>query len=147
MPNLQLRILTSESVKFDEPVDMVVMRCVYDDTGKRSSVGELGILPGHAPLSGVLGISPFRILQDGVERVLAVYGGVVNVQNNAVTVITERARWPEDIDRANAESEHERLERERETLSDDQDIRSNQIALRRALVEIEVSSYPLVGRK
>jgi len=147
MAKLQLRILTSESVKFDEPVEMVIMRCITDDMGKRSAVGDLGILPGHMPLSAVLGISPFRILDEGNERVIAVFGGLVNVRGDVVTVMTEKALWPDEIEKERAKEELERAERAREALDDDTDLRRNQIAMRRALVQIEVSSYPLVGRR
>ena len=151
MAKLQLRILTSDAIKFDEPVDMVIMRCITEDVGNKSAVGDLGILPGHMALSAMLGISPLRILDEGNERILAVFGGVVNVRDDVVTVMTERALWPEDIDQERAEAERQRAERLALQASgdgnDDVDLRSNQIALRRALVQIEVSSYPLIGRK
>jgi len=147
MAKIQLRILTAESVKLDEPVDMVIMRCITDDMGKRSAVGDLGVLPGHMPLSAVLGISPLRVLNEGNERVLAVFGGLVNVRNDVVTIMTEKALWPDEIDQDRAKADHDDAERAREALEDDTGLRSNQIAMRRALVQIEVSSYPLVGRK
>lgn len=147
MPKLQLKILTATSVKVDEPVDMVIMRCVYEDLGKESAVGDIGILPGHMPLSALLGISPLRIINDGNERILAVFGGIVNVRDDVVTLMTERAEWPEDIDLGRAEAARATAESAREALDSDAELRSNQINLRRALVEIEVSTYPLVGRK
>jgi len=147
MPKLQLKILTATSVKVDEPVDMVIMRCVYEDLGKESAVGDIGILPGHMPLSALLGISPLRIMNDGNERILAVFGGIVNVRDDVVTLMTERAEWPEDIDLSRAEAARAKAESAREALDSDAELRSNQINLRRALVEIEVSTYPLVGRK
>ena len=142
---LQLRILTSESVKLDEPVDMVIMRCVVEDLGIRSAVGDLGILPGHMPLSAVLSISPLRIKNDGSERIIAVHGGVVNVRDDVVTVMTDMAEWPEEINLARAEAAKAKAESDAQKIVDDKEIRGNQIALRRALVQIEVSSYPLVG--
>jgi len=147
MPKLQLRILTSTSIKVDEPVDMVIMRCVYEDMGKDSAVGDIGILPGHMPMSALLGISPLRIISEDNERILAVFGGVVNVRNDVVTLMTEKAEWPEEIDLAQAKALREAAENARAALESDTELRSNQINLRRALVEIEVSSYPLVGRK
>ena len=147
MAKLQLRILTAESVKVDEPVDMIIMRCVIDDMGKRSAVGDLGILPNHVPLSAVLGISPLRILDEGAERAVAIFGGVVEVRDNVVTLMTEKALWPDEIDQERAKKERELAEQAQETVKNDTELRMNQIALRRALVELEVSSYPLVGRK
>ena len=147
MAKLQLRILTSETIKVDEPVDMIVMRCVMDIMGKRTSVGDLGILPNHVPLSAVIGISPLRILNEGTDRMIAVFGGVVEVKDNVVMIMTEKAMWPEEIDQERARAEKKKAEEAREAIKDDIDLRSNQIAMRRALVQIEVSSYPLIGRK
>jgi len=100
MPKLQLKIFTSESIKFDEPVDMIIMRCVYDEVGKKSITNEIGILPGHLPFSAVLGKNGLRILNDGDERVIAVFGGVVNVQDDVVTILTEKAAWPHETESA-----------------------------------------------
>ena len=147
MPKLQLRVFTSEIIKLDEPVDMVISRCITEDMGPRSAVGDLGILPGHMPLQALLGISPLRIISDGTERMMAVFGGIIKVKDNVVTVVTERALWPEEIDRAQVEAFHRDLERAQEAAQDDAELRRNQIALRRALVQMEVSTYPLVGNR
>jgi F-type H+-transporting ATPase subunit epsilon len=128
---------------------MVIMRCVTEDMGTRSAVGDIGILSGHIPLQAVLGISPLRILDesfDDGQNIMAVYGGVVTVRDDVVTIMTEMALWPDEIDQTMAEKAREEAERKAE-LHGDSDIRNNQINLRRALVQIEVSSYPLVGRK
>ena len=146
MAKLQLRILTADDVKVDEPVDMIIMRCLLEDMVTRSAMGEIGILPGHLPLSGVLGINPLRIFNEGEERIIALFGGVVIVRDDVITMMTEKALWPDEIDQHEANIEHEQalkvLEHE-----DDTNLRTKQIAVRRALVQMEVSSYPLVGRR
>ena len=147
MPKLQLRIFTSEDVKLDESVDMVISRCVTEDMGARSAIGDLGILPGHMPLQALLGISPLRIISDNTERIMAVFGGIIKVKDNVVTVITEKALWPEEIDRAQVEAFKKDAELAQEAVLDDAELRRNQIAMRRALVQMEVSTYPLVGKK
>lgn len=146
MAKLQLRILTADGIKVDEPVDMIIMRCLLEDMGKSSAMGEIGILPGHTEISGVLGINPLRIFNEGLERILALYGGAVTVRKDVVTMMTERALWPDEIDREKARLEHEEAERALDML-DDVNLRAGQINMRRALVRLEVSSYPLVGRK
>ena len=148
MARLKLRILTSDTIKVDEEVDMVIMRCVTESVGNSSSVGEMGVLPGHIACSAVLGISPIRIKQDEGWRIIAVYGGLVRIKDDVVTVLTEKADWPDEIDEARARASMEEVEqRMREAMEEDTEIRTNQIALRRALVRVEVSSYPLIGRK
>jgi len=150
MPKLQLRVLTADSVKFDQPVDMIIVRSIIEDMGKRSAVGDMGILPGHMPISAVLGISPLRIMDDGFERgerIMAVYGGLLDVKDDVATIMTEMALWPDEIDAAQAEAERQRAEKRLEAIKDDDmAIRRNQIALRRALVRIEVGSNVLGER-
>jgi len=151
MPKLQLRVLTADSVKFDQPVDMIIVRSILEDMGRRSAVGDLGILPGHMPISAVLGISPLRIMDSSFERgerIMAVYGGLLDVQDNVATIMTEMALWPDEIDSAQAEAERQRAEKRLEAIKDDDmAIRRNQIALRRALVRIEVGSDVVNNRK
>ena len=91
MPKLQLRILTAESGKIEEHVDMVTMRCIYEDIGTKGVTGEIGILPGHLPFSGVLGKNRLRVRDSEMIRTFSVHGGVVNVRDDVVTILTEKA--------------------------------------------------------
>ena len=50
--------------------------------------GELGILPGHAPLVTLLQPGPIRVqLENGTEEIVYVSGGVLEVQPHVVTVL------------------------------------------------------------
>ncbi len=51
--------------------------------------GELGILPGHAPLMTVLGKGTLRL--DGASQSFRVEGGFLQVVDNVVRVVTETA--------------------------------------------------------
>ena len=134
---LRLRIITPESVKLDESCDMVIMRC---------TTGDIGILPRHEACSAILDYGVLRILNDGQkERHMAIFGGIVQVSNDEVTVLTNGAQWPEDIDRAMAEAEHEQAERRLQEAEDGVEMQKQQVSLRRTLVQIEVSSYPLLN--
>ena len=136
MSKLQLRIFTSESPKVDEPVDMVIMRCISEDMGHTSIASDLGILPGHMPLSAILGISPLRILNEGKERVISVFGGIVHVKDNVITIMTEKAEWPEEIDLDRAKLDLDQAE------SDYTDIpnRKNRKILKQAKIRVDVGS-------
>ena len=59
----------------------------------RTSEGELGVLPGHAPLLGQLADGGVvRILIEGADEVLvAVHGGFLSVTDEGVTVLAEVA--------------------------------------------------------
>ena len=66
----------------------------------RTSEGDIGILPGHAPLLGALadGGVVRVLLSGGGEVVAAVHGGFLSVTEQGVTVLAEVAELSEDID-------------------------------------------------
>jgi len=134
---VHLRIVTPEEVKVDEKADLVIMRC---------TTGDLGIMVGHEPRSAVLDYGVLRILDDDAERRLAVFGGIAEVKDDVVTILTSIAERPEDIDRALAEEDRENAELRLENAEDDIEIQSSQVLLRRSLVRIEVSSYPILRK-
>jgi len=70
----------------------------------KTSEGELGVLPGHAPLLGQLadGGVVRILLEGGGEVVAAVHGGFLSVTDQGVTVLAEVAELAEDIDTSRA---------------------------------------------
>ena len=53
--------------------------------------GEVGILTGHAPMMTLLGRGTLRLSGGGGARAFAVEGGFLQVVDNQVRVVTERA--------------------------------------------------------
>ncbi|WP_448212334.1 F0F1 ATP synthase subunit epsilon [Colwellia sp. MEBiC06753] len=75
------------------------------------SEGELGIMPGHAPLLTSLKPGMARIVkQHGEEEVLYLSGGMLEVQPNSVTVLADVAARVEDLDEQAAEEAKARAE-------------------------------------
>jgi len=67
------------------------------------SVGDLGIGSGHAPLLTALIPGPVRLIKEGGdEEVFYVSGGFLEVQSNAVTLLTDTALRADDVDEAAA---------------------------------------------
>ena len=54
--------------------------------------GQLGVLPGHAPLIVLLGGGELRIDADGGQQRFDVSGGFMQVVDNRVTILSESAR-------------------------------------------------------
>jgi len=78
---LKVSVISPESVLFEGEVDSVVAPA-YD--------GEVGILTGHAPLMALLGDGELR-LGGGAGRRFTVSGGFMQVLNDHVRVVTEKA--------------------------------------------------------
>jgi F-type H+-transporting ATPase subunit epsilon len=76
----------------------------------RTTVGEIGILPGHAPLLGeVSEAAVVRILQtDGTELTVAVHGGFLSVTDQGLTILAEVAELAGDIDAGRARASLEK---------------------------------------
>ena len=67
------------------------------------TIGELGILPGHAPL--LTGVRPGPIhlsVEGGEEEIFFASGGFLEVQPGMVTVLADTAIRADDIDEAAA---------------------------------------------
>jgi len=65
--------------------------------------GYLGILPGHSPLLSELGSGAMTYTADGRERVLALDGGWVEVNEDHVRVLATIAEHADEIDADRAE--------------------------------------------
>jgi len=134
---LRLRIATPDKKKYDEDADMVIMRCI---------TGDIGILPKHEACSAILDVGVLRILNDGEELRMAVFGGIAQVRDNVVNILANDAQWPEEIDLAHVEAERDRTSLRIQESNDDLEIQRDQVLMRRTLVQIEVSSYPLISK-
>lgn len=82
---LRVSVISPERTVFEGEADMVVAPG-FD--------GELGILPGHAPLMTLLGRGTLRVegrAGGGGGARFAVEGGFLQVADDEVRVVTERA--------------------------------------------------------
>jgi F-type H+-transporting ATPase subunit epsilon len=86
---LRCLIVAPEQTLFDEAVEFVAVP-LHD--------GELGILPGRAPLIGRLGYGELRVTRGGEMERFYIDGGFVQVNGNVVSVLTNRASAAANID-------------------------------------------------
>ena len=74
--------------------------------------GYMGILPGHAPLMGLLGIGTLTYVSDGKKRYISVHEGFVEVLDDHVRVLADVAERAEEIDIRRARLALERAQEE-----------------------------------
>jgi F-type H+-transporting ATPase subunit epsilon len=103
--------------------------------------GELGILPGHAPLITELGIGELNYRTAGSTgfHSIAVIRGFAEVLQDRVTVLAETAERAQDIDVARAEKAKERAEKRLASHDANVDWDRASIALQRSLIRIQVA--------
>ncbi len=68
------------------------------------SLGDLGILPGHRPLTTSLGIGLLSYKDEHSLHWLAVNGGFLQIAGDSIIVVTETAETPEECDVPRAEA-------------------------------------------
>jgi len=103
--------------------------------------GQLGILPGHAPLITELGIGElgYRTATSRQPTTLAIIHGFAEVLPDRVTVLAETAERAAEIDLARAEAALARAEKRISSHEPDLDWDRATIALQRALLRIHVA--------
>ena len=96
-------IVSAEKEIFSGRVTMVVAS---------GTLGELGIMPGHAPLLTGIKPGPVRLKFDnGEEQVFFASGGYIEVQPGTVTVLADTALRADDLDESAAAQAKEQAER------------------------------------
>ena len=128
---IHLEVITPERKVYEDDVDMVIAP---------GSEGYLGILPHHAPLLTALGPGEFRVKKGGIEEVLVVFGGFMDVRADKVVVLTEAAEPVEEIDAQRAQAARQRAQEVLQAgpMSAADEARAR-ASLQRALVRIRVS--------
>jgi F-type H+-transporting ATPase subunit epsilon len=90
MATMQVQLVAPDRMVWSGEAEIVLARTVD---------GELGILPRHAPLLGVLVEGPVTIRRSGEEPlVAAVHGGFLSVTAERVDVLAEVVELAEEID-------------------------------------------------
>jgi F-type H+-transporting ATPase subunit epsilon len=79
---LEVHVVTPEQEVWSGDADMIVVT---------AADGQLGVLPGHAPLLALLGQGPLKIKTGGSEINAQVDAGFLHVANNRVEVLAEHA--------------------------------------------------------
>ena len=101
--------------------------------------GELGILPGHAPLISELAVGEITFRSDSGEQRLAVASGFAEVLPDKVTVLAETAERPEEINVERARKAKEHAEQWLAGAQTEGDVERALEALRRAEVRLRVA--------
>lgn len=130
MAVLKLAVITAERKVLEDEVDMVLA------TG---TVGEMAILPNHAPLMTMLVPGELLIRKGQDEESIALGGGFMEVRENTVTILADAAERSEEIDIERAEKARQRALLKIGEHPAVAQLAEAEIALRRSLARLRVA--------
>ncbi len=128
--NLNLKIITPDRVVLDTKVNQVTATAID---------GELSILPNHEPIITALAIDVLRYQSEGVEEIVAVLGGLMEVGENQVTVLSDVCDLGADIDIAQANEAKAIAEAEKTQKTDKLEIYLTEMALSKAIARLKAA--------
>ena len=124
MASLQVDIVSAEAEIFSGLAEMVFAPAV---------MGEVGVMPGHAPLVTTLKPGEVRVeTPEGGEEAFYITGGMLEVQPHLVTVLADTALRGDQLDEAAALAAQQEAEKALEGVSEETDIARAQAELEEA---------------
>lgn len=138
MAGLTLEIVTGEQLLFRETE--------IDEVIAPGTLGELGVLPNHAPLVTSLQPGMVRVKKGTTEEAFFVGSGFLEVQADTVTILADAAERGDEIDLERAEAARARAE-ERLRSAQTVDHARADAAMRRSLMRLKVGRRRRVGRE
>lgn len=130
--SLKLTLVTPYKTVLEQDVDEITA------TG---SLGEFGILPGHAPFLSSLKIGEFTYKIGNKIEHMAVNWGYFEIEDDKVTVLVETAETALDIDLDRAKAALGRAEEALKKLHpEDKSYKVMEAALERALIRMQVAA-------
>lgn len=128
----KLEIITPDRVVFSD--DQVV------SVTAPGVEGYFGVLANRAPLMTALDVGELDYRRaDGTTDAIAIFGGFVEVHENTVTVLAEKAETSEEIDVERAQRSLERAKERLASKPADVDIERVEASLKRAIMRIRVA--------
>ena len=112
-----------------------------DEITATGSLGEFGVLPGHAPFLTSLKIGELAYKKDGAVQHLALNWGYLEVKDDKAIVLVETAERADEIDMERAKAALGRAEEALKKLTaEDKDYRVMEAALERASIRMQVAA-------
>lgn len=129
MKEFSLKILASDRVFYEGKCRMIIVPAVD---------GQLGIMANHGDLVAALNVGEIRIQkEDGAWENALIGTGVMQDINNRVTILTEFAEHPEEIDIKRAREAKERAQEQLRQKQSIQEYHQSKAALARAIARLK----------
>lgn len=125
-----LEIVSPDGIIYKEEIEEISLPTIN---------GEITILPHHIPLYAKLSEGEAVITKNGKKTVIAVLGGMAEVGNNSVSIITDYAIRAESIEMARAEDAKKRAEDAIKNKEENVDYTMVDQDLKKSILELKVA--------
>ncbi len=125
-----VKVICPERVFFEGEAEMLEMK---------TTEGEIGVLADHIPLTAIIAPGVLRIKNADGTKEAALNEGFVEILGDKVIILAESCEWPEEIDVNRAQEAKTRAERRLKGEEGEIDVTRAEIALRKALVRIDLA--------
>ena len=124
-----LRIITPERLFFEGEAEMVEFN---------TTEGEIGVYPGHIPLTVIVKPGILRIHEKEGVRIAALHSGFAEILPEGISILAEVVEWPDEIDEKRANEALTRAQDRLKVKTENLDIARAETALQRAIARINV---------
>lgn len=134
--SIKLEVITPSKLFYRGQVQLVIARTLS---------GDEGFMAGHTWACKLLDTGELWIQEEGTKdyKIAAVSGGFIDVKES-ITIFTDAAEWPSDIDISRAQTERERamewLKSHEPTDDEEQNIIRAKIAIDKSLTRMNVAA-------
>lgn len=129
MEDYKLRIITPDRVFYEGTADMIEFN---------TTEGEIGVLPGHIPMTVIIKPGVLTITEKDEVKEAALHSGFVEILPDRMTILAEVVEWPGEIDLKRAEAAKRRAEERIKSHTPETDMARAETALMRAVARIQV---------
>ena len=129
MEDYKLRIITPDRVFYEGKADMIEFN---------TTEGEIGVLPGHIPMTVIIKPGVLTITEKDEVKEAALHSGFVEILPDRMTILAEVVEWPGEIDLERAEAAKRRAEERIKSHTPETDMARAETALMRAVARIQV---------
>lgn len=134
MATFKIKVVTYEELVLQQEADFVLVR---------TTEGDMGILPNHAPFIAELSTGEMKIRLGNKEDKYFVSEGLIEISNNVVTIIASEAIPADQLDIERAKKEVEILRAKLNKVKEDKDMLLTEKNLQKALMKVQVAEKML----
>lgn len=125
----ELNIIAPERIFYQGKASMIELT---------TSEGEVGIYKNHIPMTMLIAPGVLTITEADGQKKAAIHSGFMEILQDKITILAEVVEWPEEIDVNRAKEAQIRAERRLKMRDPQVNVNRAEIALRKAMVRLEL---------